>query len=74
MPRTSYPRWTGPPPDGAAAESSAAPSDTPTESASWMTTNGPLLVFDLVRVSGNTEDDSRSPGPGAGGGRVRRPR
>jgi len=64
MPGTSDSRGADPPLDGAAEESSATLVDPPAESASWMTTNGPLLAFDLVRVPGNAEDaDTRTPRP-----------
>lgn len=45
---TSYSRWTGAGADAAADGPSVRSSQLAGDAVSWMTTNGPLLAFDLV--------------------------
>jgi hypothetical protein len=61
MPGTSFSHWTGPLPHAPADGPSSTASDTPLQAVSWMTTNGPLPMFDLVRPRGDGEAaDARS--------------
>jgi hypothetical protein len=55
MPGTSCSHWTGPLAHVAADGPSATASDTLLEAVSWMTTNGPLPIFDLVRPHSDGE-------------------
>ena len=61
MPGTSFSHWTAPLAHAAADGPSSTASDTLPEAVSWMTTNGPLPMFDLVRPRGDGEAaDARS--------------